>query len=1189
MVMRLNNSYKKDIRRSIWNGKKRFFSITLIAVLGVTMMCGLRAACVDLRYSADRFFDEQNLFDIRILSTLGLTDEDLEALENLDSVEAADGGYSETVYTDVEGIRKSIEIRTISTKEFNTPYLISGRLPEQDGEIAITENYKNQTGKGIGDRIFLTEEPEYLKQDAYIITGIIVDALDINSSEGALGFRSTATTDYVGYVSAGAIDGDAYTVAYLRLAGTEELNCYSEAYEEKVAQTVREIESEIKRQREQARYDEVYGEAMDEWLDGEREMKEELAKADSELSDARQELEDGRQQLEDGKQELQDAKQELIDGRQKLEDGKRELENGQAELNAKAGQAEREFANARNEIQNGYEQIESGKLELEEAYASLVYGQKQLDEGKEELTLQQAEAEEQFAQAHQVLAEKEAELESGFIRYEQGKQSFEAIKAVIQPQIDMLNRLLDSLLLPEEKKQPIREKIALLENELANKEQELNDAQQQLEDGRQQLEAAKAELEAQESAADEQFSAAWITIEEKQSEIDAGWEAYYAGMEALESSEQQLAAGEAELNAREAGAMEQIRAGRQELEIGRQELADSEQKLIDGEQKLFDGEQELAENEQKLTDGEKELADAQAEYEEEKAKAEQELADAKAEIDDIDMTKWYVQTRSSLSGYSNIKTDAKSIQAIGDIFPILFLVVAILVSLTTITRMVEEERGLIGTYKALGYNNREIRRKYLMYAALACLLGGIIGDIGGYIILPLILFIIFRVMYVLPEYAIRFDLLYGLGGILLFEAGIVGATAYACRKALKQEPAKLMRPKAPKSGSRVLLERFTFIWKRLTFLNKVTARNLFRYKKRLVMTVFGITGCTALLLCGFTIKDTISEMMPRQYKEIYQYDLMVVASEDEQENLTETLEEDAEIKDYVPVRIESVDVINAKGQEESIQMIAVPEGYTLDSYICLKNKMDEKAELENEDIFLTRNAAQILRINAGDTFSIQNLDLCRADTVLTQTVENYFGNTVYMTEKTYEELFGEYETNGALVHFSEMCEDPSEYTENLARRDGILSAVSTQAMQDEFSSAFALINMVVYVILILAAMLAFVVLFTLSNTNISERERELATIKVLGFYNNEVHSYVNKETLILTAIGILLGMPSGLALGRYLMGILEFPSIEFYIILYPQSFLFAGGITLIFALIVNFITNRTLDHIDMVEALKSVE
>lgn len=1126
MVMRINNSYKKDIRRSIWNGKKRFFSITLIAVLGVTMMCGLRAACVDLRYSADRFFDEQNLFDIRILSTLGLTDEDLEALENLDSVEAVDGGYSETVYTDVEGIRKSIEIRTISTKEFNTPYLISGRLPEQDGEIAITENYKNQTGKGIGDRIFLTEEPEYLKQDTYIITGIIVDALDINSSEGALGFRSTATTDYVGYVSAGAIDGDAYTVAYLRLAGTEELNCYSEAYEEKVAQTVREIESEIKRQREQARYDEVYGEAMDEWLDGEREMKEELAKADSELSDARQELEDGRQQLEDGKQELQDARQELIDGRKKLEDGKRELENGQAELNAKAGQAEREFANARNEIQNGYEQIESGKLELEEAYASLVDGQKQLDECKEELTLQQAEAEEQFAQAHQALAEKEAEL---------------------------------------------------------------NDSQQQLEDDRQQLEAAKAELEAQESAANEQFSAAWIAIEEKQSEIDAGWEAYYAGMEALESSERQLAAGEAELNAREAGAMEQIRAGRKELEIGRQELADSEQKLIDGEQKLFDGEQELAENEQKLTDGEKELADARAEYEAEKAKAEQELADAKAEIDDIDMTKWYVQTRSSLSGYSNIKTDAKSIQAIGDIFPILFLVVAILVSLTTITRMVEEERGLIGTYKALGYNNREIRRKYLMYAALACLLGGIIGDIGGYIILPLILFIIFRVMYVLPEYAIRFDLLYGLGGILLFEVGIVGATAYACRKALKQEPAKLMRPKAPKSGSRVLLERFTFIWKRLSFLNKVTARNLFRYKKRLVMTVFGITGCTALLLCGFTIKDTISEMMPRQYKEIYQYDLMVVASEDEQENLTETLEEDAEIKDYVPVRIESVDVINAKGQEESIQMIAVPEGYTLDSYICLKNKMDEKAELENEDIFLTRNAAQILRINTGDTFSVQNLDLCRADTVLTQTVENYFGNTVYMTEKTYEELFGEYESNGALVHFSELCEDPSEYTDNLARRDGILSAVSTQAMQDEFSSAFALINMVVYVILILAAMLAFVVLFTLSNTNISERERELATIKVLGFYNNEVHSYVNKETLILTAIGILLGMPSGFALGRYLMGILEFPSIEFYIILYPRSFLFAGGITLIFALIVNFITNRTLDHIDMVEALKSVE
>lgn len=827
--MHMNRAYWKDIWRSVTKGKKRFISIALIATLGVTMMCGLRAACVDLRYSADAFFDEQNLFDIRVLSTMGLTDEDVGALKGPGSVKDADGGYSETVYTQVEGMRRSIEVRTLSEKKFNQPYLLEGKLPTQEEEIVITENFKNQSGKGVGDEIALDEEAEYLKSDTYTITGIIIDAMDINSSEGAMGFRSTATTDYVGYVVPEAADSEIYTVVYLSLKGVEELNCYTDEYEQEVERVVKKIESEIKDDREQARYDEVYGEVMSEW------------------------------------------------------------------------------------------------------------------------------------------------------------------------------------------------------------------------------------------------------------------------------------------------------------------------------------------------------------------------GSAVAAMGNIDMPKWYVQDRSSLSGYSNIKSDANSIQAIGDVFPVLFLTVAILISLTTITRMVEEERGLIGTYKALGFTNSEIRRKYIIYAATACLIGGLLGDIGGYIVLPSIIFIVFRVMYILPEYAFRFDVLYGLGGILLFEVGILAATAYACKKALKKTPAKLMRPKSPKAGSRVLLERIPFIWKRLSFLNKVTARNLFRYKKRLFMTVFGITGCMALLLCGFTIKNTITEMMPQQYQNIYQYDMMAVVSAGDFENLSNTLENDEEIEDYVSARIESIEIMNEEGQKESVQLMAVPEGGMLDSYICLRDEEENEFELKDGEIFVTRNAAKILGVGEGDTVTLQNLDLVEVEAPITRIVENYLGNMIYMTEATYTELFETYEINGALVHFSDACEDQAEYTDELARQEGILSAMSTQAMEDEFEPAFALINMVVYVILVLAALLAFVVLFTLSNTNISERVRELATIKVLGFYYHEVHSYVNKETLILTAIGILCGMPAGLALGRYLMGILEFPSLEFYIILYPESYLYAGAITLIFALIVNVITNRTLDKINMVEALKSVE
>lgn len=1101
----MKSAFFKDIWRTIVNSKKRFICIALIVTLGVTMMCGLRAGCVDLRYSADQFFDEQDLFDIRILSTLGLTDEDVEVLDSLEIIEAADGGYSETVYIKENGMRKSLEIRTLSEKGLNQPYILEGRLPENEDEIVVTENFVNETGKNLEDRITLDEESETLKAKEYIITGIIVDVMDVNSPDGAMGFRSTASTDYVGYVITDAVANEVYTALYLKVKGAEELNCYTDEYEEKIDEIVDMIEGEIKEQREQARYDEVYGEAMDEWLEGEAEMKEEFAKADAEIADAKQEI-------ADGKQELVDARNEIVSGKQQLIDG-------EAELNAQEAQAEEEFAKAREEIAAGYAQIASGEEELAAAYQSLTEGQAELDAGKAELESQIATIMAPFDAAYEAFDSMEAKLNA---EYEAGNLT----------------------------------------------ETQKNEALKLIEAGRSALDEQVASVEAQ-------FASGWEQINAGQAELDAGWEQYYAGVNELENAKAQLQAGEAELDRQEANAKAQIAAGRSEIASGLQALKDAENQISSGEAKITEGEAELAANLE--------------EYEEEKAKAEQELEEARFKIEDIDMTKWYVQDRFTLSGCANVKSDADSIQALGDLFPILFMVVAILISLTTITRMVEEERGLIGTYKALGFSDGQIRRKYIIYAAAAALIGGIIGDIGGYVIIPSILFIVFRVMYNIPTYLIQFDFLYGFGGILFFAVGIIAATAIACQNALKKTPAHLMRPKAPKAGTRVLLERITFIWKRMSFLNKVTARNLFRYKKRLLMTVFGIAGCTALLLCGFTIKDTVSELMPQQYHKIYQYDLMTVTSEDDLKKLTEVFDEDKEIADYISVRIESVEITNASGKKETVQLIVVPEGKMLEDYICLRSEDGQIHELKDDEVYVTTNAMRILGYEIGDMIMLQNIDLEEAKVEVTQIVENFLGNMMYMTEETYLDLFETYEANGTLAHLSEKCEDHAAYADEVSRREGVLSAISTQQMEAEFGPSFVLINMVVYLILVLAAMLAFVVLFTLANTNISERERELATIKVLGFYNNEVHLYVNKETVILTAIGILCGMPSGWLLGNALMSSLKFSSLEFYVILYPESFLYAGAITILFAIIVNFITDRILDKIDMVEALKSVE
>ncbi len=1177
----MGNAYWKDIWQTVKKEKKRFLSIAVIATLGVTMMCGLRASCVDLRYSADRFFDEQNLFDVRVLSTLGLTDEDIEALAAIDGVEDVDGGYSETVYTKFDGIQKSIDVRTLSEKGFNMPYLLEGELPEQENEIVITENYKNQTGNGVGDVIVLDDEPEYLKENKFKITGIIVDAMDINSTEGSMGFRSTATTDYVGYVIPEAADNEVYSAVYLSLEGTKELSCYTDEYTEKVESVVETIESKIKKQREQARYDEVYEEAMEEWLDGKQEMEEEFAKADKEIADAREEL-------ANGKKELEDARKKIADGYKQIEDGLKQL-NSQEKL------AKEEFAKAEQDIRDGYAQIDAGKETLEAGYQKLLAGQEQLNAGKAQLTQQQEAANQQFQQAQQQISDKEAELTEGYAQYDAAKARFEAAKPQMEQQIRQLENRLQEVSLElealdkenltseeaaekqvlEAEKTELESQLATLKGTITSTEQQLAETLTQLDAGKQQLDAGKEQLRQQQEAANQQFTQAWAVIDQNQNELDAGFTQYYAGLADLEAGEAELIAGEKELNAQKAEAYRKIKEGRAELEEGRRELEDGERELADGEKELADGEIELAEN--------------VAGYEEEKAKAEKELADAKAEIDDIDMTKWYVQDRTALSGFTNVKGDASSIQAIGDIFPILFLTVAILISLTTITRMVDEERGLIGTYKALGFTNKEIRRKYVLYAAAACLVGGIIGDIGGYIILPVILFRVFHVMYLIPEYMVQFDVVYGLGGILLFEVGILAATFYACGRKLKRMPAVLMRPKTPRAGSRVLLERITLIWKRLSFLNKVTARNIFRYKKRMLMTISGIMGCTALLLCGFTIKNTVSEMIPQQYDIIYKYELMAVTMDEDFEVLNEKMSDDREIQDYIPVRVESMEIYNDAGKKETVQLIVVPEGKSLADYIYLKDKEGQEYSLEDGDVFLTRNATRILSLNIGDEVTWQNQDLEEAKVSITQIVENYLGNAAYMTESTYVEMFETFEENGVLASFSDACKDQEAYTDALARMDEVMSAVSTQQMAAEFDSAFALINMVVYVVLILAAMLAFVVLFTLSNTNISERERELATIKVLGFYDNEVHSYVNKETLILTSLGVLFGMPAGWLLGRYVMGILELPSLEFYIILYKESYAIAAVITIVFAFMVNFITDKTLNKINMIEALKSVE
>ena len=1297
----MKKALNKDILRTIWKEKKRFISIMMITTLGVTVMTGLAAGCRDLRMSADRFYDEQELFDISIQSTLGLTEEDIDALLALDGVEKAEGSFSEIVHTKKGDVNKTAEVKVLKTDGLNVPYVVDGTLPQNADEIVVTKNYIVETGKQIGDTVVIeemmddedeeetaaSEEKEVIVESntdsetndinmddldieieeevetpnfpntTFTITGVVVDVMDINNAEGSAGFRATPNADYTFFVTPEAVDSEVYTAVYLSLSGTDDLLCYSEEYENRTAVVISFIEKEIMEQREQARYDAVTGEAYEKVGDAEEEMNEAFAEVEQEFADAEQEIADGWVELEDGKLELSEkeaeAAQEIADARTEIEDGYKEIED-----------AEKELLTAEQEIEAGAQKLQEGMLELiaqeESAKQQLADAQTQLDaqvlansKSKQQMTeqlsgvktllgaewteevqeawdtlvtaaetvllpviqeqaasgqTQTGSSDEQMAQLMMLLGQSPEyqTAQTAFSeKFMNAVNNANATATGAQSQIEL------QILSKESQITTLQTDIQTLEDSKAGKTDEeitqINEHIVEKTTELQEVTAAKTELEKTKTALDTQFAALTNLSSNNVIQFAIGTAQTNAMDTFLTASQKTLTAKKAEAEAQFAKAWEEIDTASSEIAQGRAKIAEARAEIEENRKKLDDAVIELNENEIKaqneiadakveladgeteLLDGEEELAENKVTYEEKKTEALDKIEEAKKEIADIDMTQWYVQDRTSLSGYVNVESDAACIESLATVFAVVFFVVAILISLTTVTRMVEEERGLIGTYKALGFTDKEIRKKYVSYALSASVFGGILGDIGGFVILPEILFIFFDVMYMLPHYFLQAEMVSGTVSVLLFIVGIAGAAYAACFAELKHLPAHLMRPKSPKMGSRVFLEYITPLWKRFSFLNKVTARNLFRYKKRFFMTVLGIMGCTALLVFGFAIKDSVSELMPMQYENVYKYDLLAATSVDDNEKLLHYMESSDDVASYLNIQVETVKLKNAEGDTEKVQMLVFPNGESITEYFTLTDTELVPLTLMDEGVYLTENAAIMLELEKGDTVAIQKLNLEQEETKVAGLVKNYLGNSVYLTQAAYEKIFETYEPNGILANLADTCTDQIAFADTLSETDWILSAVSTEDLKEGFSAAFTLINIVVYVVLVFAAGLAFVVLFTLASVNISERLREMATIKVLGFFDREVHLYVNKETLILTGMGILLGLPVGAALSSTLTSILNMPSIYFAVTIYNRSYLLAAGLALLFAFMVQFMTDRTLDNIAPAEALKSVE
>ena len=1154
----LRRDFSMEIRKTF----NRFASIFLISALGAAFFAGVRATPGDMELSADTFYDDTNLMDIRIVGTLGMTQADADAMAELPLIEQAVPMYQSDVMYEQDNSEMIIRVLTYS-EEMNGYHITGGRAPEKAGECLADETFLMISGKQIGDTITVssgTKDPieDTLTTDTYTIVGSGTSPLYMSYDRG-ISSIGTGSVDAWISVTEESFSLEAYTDLYLTVSGAREFGSYSETYKDLVAEAITQAEA-LEEERCLIRYEEVLADpeaeledARAELADGEEEADRELADARAKLEDARQELDDGWAEYEDGRAELEDARAELEDARAELEDARQQIEDGRAELES----ARTELADARAEIEDRQEQLDAARAELEA-------GQAEYDTNRQAFE----EASASLAASEEELAAGEAQAQAARVQLEQSRTQLQEQRAQLEPYQEQMPQEWQQLLAAEELLSQQEEQLAVTEAQLAA--------------ARTELEAGKQELAANE----ELLNQAAAELESGRTELEDGERQLADALAEVESGEQTLAEEERRLSDAESA-----------YEEGLAELADAEQTIAENETQLADAEQELLDGEQEYSDGQAEYEEARLDAEAELADAREQIMDAEAELNDIKVPEWYIYDRDDITSVYDFGQDAQRIAAIGEVFPAIFFLVAALVSLTTMTRMVDEERIQIGTLKALGYSRRDIAFKYIMYGVLASFGGSVAGVLIGEWIFPYIIASTYaNLMYTgLPRVYTPLNLFYAVTATLITTACTVAATYFACAHELKAQPASLMRPAPPRSGKRVFLEKIPFLWKHFNFNWKSTIRNLLRYKKRFFMTVFGIGGCMALLLVGFGIKDSVGMMADLQYSELWFQDLMVTldteANKEDLEALTSALDADDRIQRMLLTDYQTEDM--AAGEEtRSVTVMVFEDSENLDVFFCFRDtRSGEVFELTDNGVIITEKLSRLLNVETGDTVTLSEGAGTEVEVTITAITEHYLQHYCYMTADLYRTLYGENpEYNQCLL----VLNDSSQSTTNALARDilnydAALAVSQTNQFQETVDNMLNGINVVVYVLIVAAGLLAFVVLYNLNNININERKRELATLKVLGFYNQETAVYVYRENFLLTIIGILFGMGLGVVLHRFIMQTVEVDMVMFGREILPMSFLYSTLLTFGFSVFICLVMYNKIRRINMVESLKSVE
>lgn len=1066
----MKSMMKRNTFREIKKSFGRYFAILAIIALGVAFFSGLKITQSVMVHSADVYLKDLQFYDYRLVSTLGFTEENVEALAEKEDVRAAEGAISaEVLYKDAGENERVIKMHSI-TEKVNKLKLVAGEMPQSADECVVDSVLFSEDA--IGSKLVLsenntTDDLDKFAYKEYTITGLVQSPCYIQFERGNTSIGNGRIRGFAYILKDGfAVDYD--TEIYIKF--DEDYDIYSDEYDSYMDAKEADWEAYTKEQAD-IRYEKIVKDAQDELDEKKEELEEKRAEAEA---------------------ELESAKQQLTDGETEISDGKNQIASAKTELSAKA-----------SELQSGKDALSSKAAELESAS-------------------------QQISGQESALAAKKAE-------YEQGLNAYLAAK-------------------------------------------------QQVTDQRNSLEAAKAQLMENTPG-----------YEEMLAQIEAGL-TEVAGAEAeLNAKNAELEAAAGQLSSTES----QLAAAKQQIEDGKNALAAAEAELTDGENQLAAAKEQIEEKEDQLEAAETELADGllqyqekQSEFDEQMQDADDQIADAQSKIDEIEKPETYVLDRNTNVGYVCLKNDSGVVKGIANVFPVFFFLVAALICMTTMNRMVEEQRTQIGVLKALGFSEGKIMGKYLFYSGSAAISGTLIGYVLGIHFFPLVIITAYGIVYKMGGIYYVSDLPLVLVSLTVAVLCSVGTTWLSCHKELKEVAADLMRPKAPKAGKRVFLEHVPFIWKRLKFLQKVSVRNIVRYKKRFFMMVIGISGCTALLVMGFGVRDSVVAVADQQYEEIQLYNIGVtlkagkMPGEADLKSLDSVLEKENAAGMYAMEK--TIDLVTDKGTK-SIHMVAVENPDEVGDFISLHTKKQEPIAYPKEgEAVLSKKVAETYAVKKGDTILLRDSDNNEMHLKVTGICENHIYNYVYIAPESYEKQIGDVVFKNVYVRLPD-ASDIHEVSAALMKADGVTAVTVNSDMLSRISQMMSCMNYIVIIIIICAGALAFIVLYNLNNINITERVREIATIKVLGFYPKETASYVFRENMVLTAIGCGLGLILGKWFHRFVMGEIQIDMVSFNVQINAVSYLFSVLLTMGFAWIVNCMMTGKLERINMAESLKSID